>query len=126
MTTPIYTLQVQQHFAAAMQLTDFSGPCAQLHGHTYQVTAMVSAHKLDQHGMLVDHTALSSALQDVLAPFDHAFLNELPAFTDKAPTSEHLAQIIYQTLAKRINTDRITLQSITIAENPHVLISYAE
>ena len=126
MTPPTFSLEVQQHFVAAMRLVGVNSPCANLHGHTYHVRAQVVGHNLDTHGMLIDHTVISKSLEKILQKLDHRYLNDHPAFKNTPPTSEHIARHIYKALQGDIEDTNVALKAITISENPHVQIRYEE
>lgn len=119
-----FTLSVDSHFVAAMALPSTSGPCSQLHGHTYLVKVIVAGDQLDAQGMLIDHTLVRAMLDDIIGPLDHTYLNELPAFSETPPTAEHIAQHIFHAMEAAINAHPITIQEVQIAENPHVNIRY--
>ena len=126
MTAPIFLLEIQQHFVAAMRLVGVNSQCANLHGHTYHVRAQVAGHNLDTHGMLIDHTVVNKALEKIIQTLDHRYLNDHSAFKNTPPTSEHIARYIYKTLQADIDDIDVTLKAITISENPHVQIRYEE
>ena len=122
--TNSYTLSVDSHFVAAMALPSVSGPCSQLHGHTYLVKVTISGDRLDAHGMLIDHTVIRGMLDTILQPLDHQYLNELPLFSKTPPTAEHIARHIFQAMEEATCDHPITIQAVHIAENPHVNITY--
>lgn len=119
-----FTLSVDSHFVAAMALPSISGPCSQLHGHTYLVKVIVAGDQLDEQGMLIDHTLVRAMLQDIIEPLDHQHLNALALFSETPPTAEHIAQHIFYAMEAATSAHPITIQEVHIAENPHVNITY--
>lgn len=120
-----FELELTSHFAAAMALTKYKGPCANLHGHTYAVNIVVGAVELDAHGMVIDHVVLKGYLDQVLNNFDHKYLNDLKWFNDVAPTSENIAKIIFTEMTHLlIEHKNLTVKRVKVAENQHVSISY--
>lgn len=120
-----FELELTSHFAAAMALTDYEGPCANLHGHTYAVNVIVSTTALDKYGMVIDHVVLKKYLDQVLEKLDHKYLNDLVWFSDIAPTTENIAKIIFtEMMALLEQHENITVKRVKIAENQNVSISY--
>ena len=60
----MYTVTVEDDFAAAHNLRNYNGKCEKLHGHNYKVRLTVSGATLDKSGMLVDFTILKSILEN--------------------------------------------------------------
>ena len=120
-----FELQLTSHFAAAMVLPDYHGPCANLHGHTYAVKVVVSTKTLDENGMIIDHVILKNHLDQVLQKLDHTYLNDLDWFADVAPTTENIAKIIFEQMNKLLKQyENIDVKQVKIAENQNVSISY--
>jgi len=89
---PQFELSVELDFAAAHQIPGHPGKCARMHGHNYRVVVQVAGEELDELGMLVDFADLRTVCQQVIGELDHRTLNELPAFANVPPTSEHIAR----------------------------------
>lgn len=106
-------------FDAAHQLPNHPGLCKNLHGHTYKLTVGVSAHTLNDQGMVIDFSNLKQTVQQcVLAPMDHHFINDLLP----NPTAELMVEWIVDTL--RLNLpSAIQLESARLYETP---TSYVE
>lgn len=92
----MYELTVEIPFSAAHCIPGHPGRCANLHGHSYRALITVAGEELNAQGMLMDFGDLKEVCSDVIAPLDHVYLNELPAFTGAAPTAERIAQHIYR------------------------------
>lgn len=91
----VWRLTVRSAFSAAHALRHYRGKCENTHGHNFAVEVTVEGKKLDDKtGMLVDFGVLKQALATVLAPLDHANLNETPPFDAISPSSENLASYI--------------------------------
>lgn len=121
----MYELTVRRTFAAAHQLRGYSGKCEALHGHNYVVEAMVRAEKLDPVGLAVDFKQLKAALDQLLDKFDHAFLNDLPAFADRNPSAENIAALIYRELSPLLPAGT-GLYLVKVWENEDCSASYYE
>ncbi|OGW73034.1 MAG: 6-carboxytetrahydropterin synthase QueD, partial [Nitrospirae bacterium RIFOXYC2_FULL_44_7] len=94
----MFELMVDTTFAAAHQLRGYKGKCEQLHGHNWKVQVHVVAEKLNDVDMAMDFHDLKELLNEVVAPLDHSFLNDIFPFTEKNPSSENIAKWIYDSL----------------------------
>jgi 6-pyruvoyltetrahydropterin/6-carboxytetrahydropterin synthase len=75
-----------------------------MHGHNWRVrvTVRVAAERLDGHGMGVDFRDLERVTRDVVAEFEHRYLNELPVFTAGAPSAEAIARVVSERVTQRL------------------------
>lgn len=85
-------LKVIFKFDAAHQLTNYTGDCSNLHGHTWKVVVILKGRmKNARNGILVDFKVLKEAIRDILP--DHKFLNLFYGIED--PTAEFIACQLY-------------------------------
>ncbi len=108
----MYTVRVQDDFAAAHFLAHYHGKCERLHGHNYRVRVTATGTSLDDGGMLVDFGVLKGALKTILAEFDHSSLNEHPAFSDGNPSAERIAAFIGDRMTAAVPAVRISLVEV--------------
>ena len=120
----MYNLIVDSHFSAAHQLKGYRGKCASLHGHTWGVSATVRAGELDEIGMCLDFKKIARSLDEVVEQFDHRNLNELPEFATINPTAENISRIIFDKLSGKIDTEKVRLVSVTVAESDRYRVTY--
>ena len=121
----MYELTVRSSFEAAHLIRGYNGKCARLHGHNWEVVAVVRGWELDNLGMLVDFKILKSELKKVLDEFDHRYLNELETFEQENPTAENLARKIFERLsASEIFSGSTKLHAIKICETPNSCVTY--
>ena len=120
----MYELSVEKTFAAAHYLRDFDGPCARLHGHNYRVVVLVRGDTLNDLGMLADFSDLKNALMELLAPLDHACLNDLPAFQTENPTTENIARFIGCAMAARDFGANARVYAAQVWETPGQSVTY--
>ena len=120
----MYNLIVDSHFSAAHQLRGYPGKCASLHGHTWGVSVTVRAGELDEIGMCLDFKKIARSLDDIVEQFDHQNLNELPEFAAINPTAENISRIIFEKLSDKINTEKVRLVSVTVAESDRYRVTY--
>lgn len=127
----MYELIVRNRFAAAHALRDYEGPCARLHGHTWQVEVVVKGRHLDRRGMLVDFTDIKTSVKNILGELDHRNLNDLEPFShggERNPTAENLARFIFNRLKAGIVTpDRdVQIAMVRVWESPDASAAYME
>jgi 6-pyruvoyltetrahydropterin/6-carboxytetrahydropterin synthase len=76
--------------------------CARLHGHSYRVIVHVSGEVDPQSGMVMDFADIKAAFKPIVVDqLDHYYLNEVEGLEN--PTSENLAQWIWQRLQPRLS-----------------------
>ncbi len=119
----MYELTVKDHFDAAHMLPGYDGPCAFLHGHTWDVEVVIAGEELDEVGILYDFKTIKHDLHDILDTYDHKFINEIPPFDTINPTAEHLARIIFERLAKTL-PQHIDLKEVAVWESPIAKVVY--
>ena len=122
----MYEIDIQRDFSAAHCLAGYPGNCARMHGHNWVVQAVVRTPCLDDLGIACDFRILRGELDAVLAEFDHRNLSELPEFKEHNPTSERLANIIFQRLSTRINCDDLHVARVRVCESPGAGATYHE
>lgn len=98
----MFTVTVRKRFSASHALRGYAGPCANLHGHNFRVEVSIRGEKLGPGEMLVDFVTVDRALEEILAPLDHALLNEARPFTAENPTAEALARHLHEELSWRL------------------------
>lgn len=108
-------VKIIERFSAAHNLKNYRGKCEALHGHNWRVEVIVKRKSLGRDGMVVDFIKLKKRTREVLSLLDHKYLNDLPYFRDKNPTSEHIAAYIYNQL-KDILNQQVMLKEIRVWE----------
>jgi len=121
----VFYLKIIDYFSAAHQLNGYQGKCEELHGHNWKVEVDVKGEQLDDVGLLIDFGILKQHLQDILEPLDHKFLNSLPELRGISPSSELLAQYLFQKLKKRLPAG-LVLNGVTVWESEHACAAYSE
>ena len=120
----MYEIAVEKHFDAAHYLRGYQGKCEAMHGHRYRVVVKIQADKLNDIGLAYDFTDLKRHLNDILARFDHACLNDVPPFDKINPSAENIAAAIYGELKKKLAGEPITLASVEAWESPEQGVAY--
>lgn len=95
-------LELNEMFSAAHALREYPGACSRIHGHNWTVTARLKAGKADANGMTVDYAVLKKLFTGILNRFDHNLINDIPYFQSINPTSERIAEYIYDEFAETL------------------------
>jgi len=119
---PSYLLRVHSRFEAAHHLTSYRGAVEAVHGHSWQVEAVLETAALDAEGMAFDFVAVKSALDELAARLDHRDINSVPPFDSLSPTTERIAAWFFAGLAERLPEAPLT--ALTVWEGPDCSASY--
>ncbi len=120
----MYDIFIKTHFAGAHHLRDYPGDCEKPHGHNWKVDVTVRAIELDQYGMGIDFKVLKKTVKEVIDILDHNDLNTLPAFQEKNPSSEHIAEFIFAEAKELLSNDRYSLYSVRVMETDTQGLTY--
>lgn len=121
----MYTVSVEDWFAAAHYLKNYHGKCENLHGHNYKVKVYVSGSKLTGGGMLLDFSILKKNLKDVLSELDHCDLNSTPYFSVAEPSAENISRFIFDRL-KVLLPENVKLSGVEVFETEKNSVYYTE
>ena len=122
----MFDVEIRRTFSAAHQLKGYDGDCRNLHGHNYSVVVNVAAEKLNEIGIALDFKLLKSALDGILAEYDHHNLSELPEFQAVNPTSEILAQTIFRRMCAKLDGNGVKVTRVRIGESENSAVTYSE
>lgn len=120
----MYEVKVMADFAAAHNLRNFRGRCENLHGHNWKVEVTVRGDQLEDSGVLVDFGEVKDALRKALHQLDHQYLNDLPYFQDKNPSSELIARFLFDTLAAVVDGPHRRIYSVSAWESKDSCATY--
>ncbi len=120
----MYELSVNSHFSGAHRLRYLNGKCEELHGHNWKIEVSVTSSKLNPEGIVIDFTVLKQKLEGILKTLDHTYLNDLPYFSDKEPSSENIAKYIFEHLKKELRGYSVTLKKVTAWESETASATY--
>lgn len=118
----MFELAVQRVFSAAHAIV-IRGEREAMHGHDWRVTIRVAGSSLDEDGLLCDFHALERQLDEVIAPFHNACLNETPPFDATNPTAENVARHIGDAMTASLD-GQIHLVSASVTESPGCEATY--
>lgn len=105
-------------FAAAHAIRGHTRGCQNLHGHNYRVRVHLKAGQLDELGMVLDFADLKEMMQEILGPFDHRVINDIPPFDRRNTTAELLSEYVFEEVAKRLDgQERVRVTRVEVWEN---------
>ena len=109
-------------FAAAHAIRGHTRGCQNLHGHNYRVRVHLRAERLDPLGMVLDFADLKEMMQEILGPFDHRVINDIPPFDERNTTAELFSEYVFQEVARRLSDraedrDRVRVVRVEVWEN---------
>ncbi len=111
-----WRLRVRDKFQAAHFLKEYRGKCEKVHGHTFQVEAVVEVGKLDRTGIGLDFNRIKAKLAEILP--DHTLLNDVYRFN---PSAENLARQFYSELR-----EHFPIKEVTVWESEDASATYSE
>jgi 6-pyruvoyltetrahydropterin/6-carboxytetrahydropterin synthase len=122
----MFDVEIRRTFSAAHRLRGYDGDCRNLHGHNYNVIAVVRTDTLNEIGIALDFKRLKAALDSILAAYDHKNLSELPEYAEVNPPSAIMAQHIYRRLSGLLNDGAVKVRSIRVEESANSAVTYFE
>ena len=121
----MYRLSVSDNFSAAHKLCGYEGACKNLHGHNWKVKVTLACDVLDDIGMALDFGVIKRLLGEILDELDHNYLNDLPYFKDKNPTSENLSRYIFERFELALTQLPGKVESVEIFESERSSVTYS-
>ena len=112
-----YSITIESDFSAAHRLRGYRGKCENLHGHNWKVGLTISSEVLDKIGMVCDFKEAKASLNKVIEALDHKDLNKVSPFNKKNPTSELIAEYIFNSYKKKLR-GKLKLESVSVWETP--------
>ncbi|TVU90624.1 6-pyruvoyl trahydropterin synthase family protein [Vreelandella titanicae] len=115
----MFRLCVRDHFMIAHSFNgEIFGPAQRTHGATYVVDVVFQRPELDEDGLVIDIGLASETVKAVLAGYNFSNLDEVPEFAGKNTTTEFMAKVIFDRLAKAIGEGKMgtTAQGLTHME----------
>jgi 6-pyruvoyltetrahydropterin/6-carboxytetrahydropterin synthase len=120
----MFELKVITHFAAAHQLTMVGEKCENLHGHNWKIEVRVQGDALDEAGVLIDFGIVKQHVREIMKTLDHKFLNDLPMFENRQPSSERIAAYVAEQMQQRLSPENIRVAGVTAWESDNASATY--
>jgi 6-pyruvoyltetrahydropterin/6-carboxytetrahydropterin synthase len=121
----MYVLKILSHFSGAHRLRYLHGRCEELHGHNWKVEVSVAARRLNKEGIVIDFQVLKQKVEKVLKTLDHTFLNDLPHFSRKEPSSENIAKYVFDQMKTELKGHPAILKEVTAWESETSCATYS-
>jgi len=122
----MFEITAEESFPAAHALGGYRGKCEYVHGHNYRLRVSLEAAELDAAGLVVDFAEVRRLLRDLVEPFDHRLLNEVPPFDALNPTAENMARYFFEELSRRLapHAPRVRVAEVRVWETETVTAAY--
>ena len=112
-------------FAAAHAIRGHTRGCQNLHGHNYRVRVHLAADRLDALGMVLDFADLKAIMKEILTPFDHHVINEVPPFDERNTTAELISQYVFEEIERRLgDLERVRVTRVEVWETDTSCAAY--
>jgi len=121
----VYVIRILSHFSGAHRLRYLHGRCEELHGHNWKVEVAVAGRRLNKEGVLIDFQVLKKKVDKILRTLDHTFLNNLPCFSKREPSSENIAIYVFDQLKKELKGHMAVLREVTAWESETSSATYS-
>ena len=121
----MYRITVLSHFSGAHRLRHLHGKCEELHGHNWKIEISVVSNRLNKEGVVIDFNILKQKMEKVLKTLDHTFLNNLPYFSGREPSSENIAKYIFGRLKAELKGHPAILKEVTAWESETSSATYS-
>jgi 6-pyruvoyltetrahydropterin/6-carboxytetrahydropterin synthase len=121
----MYRITVLSHFSGAHRLRHLHGKCEELHGHNWKIEISVVSNRLNKEGVVIDFNILKQKMEKVLKTLDHTFLNNLPYFSGREPSSENIAKYIFDRLKAELKGHAAILKEVTAWESETSSATYS-
>jgi 6-pyruvoyltetrahydropterin/6-carboxytetrahydropterin synthase len=113
----MHTIFKDFSFSAAHAIRGHTRGCQNLHGHNYRVRVHLRASRLDELGMVLDFADLKQMMQEIVGPFDHQVINEIPPFDERNTTAELISQYVFEEVARRLEgQERVRVAKVEVWE----------
>jgi 6-pyruvoyltetrahydropterin/6-carboxytetrahydropterin synthase len=121
----MYVIKILSHFSGAHRLRHLHGKCEELHGHNWKVEVSVAGRRLNKQGIVMDFQLLKKKVEKILEGLDHTFLNDLPYFSKREPSSENIAKYIFDRLKAELKGRPAILKEVTAWESETSSATYS-
>jgi 6-pyruvoyl-tetrahydropterin synthase len=104
----MFTVCVRDHVMIAHSFHgEIFGPAQRLHGATYVVDVEFRRESIAPSGVVVDIGRASDALRAILGEMSYRNLDDEPAFSGQNTTTEFLAKVVFDRMARRVDAGEL-------------------
>jgi len=119
-----YRVTVSARFEAAHNLIDYAGGPEPLHGHSYEVEAVLEADKLQQYDLAIDFLPAKKTLEAIAKELDYGYINAHPDFAGRNTSAENLARWFAERLESSGELGWTRVAQVTVSEGPENKATY--
>ena len=119
-----YRVSVSARFEAAHNLIDYVGGPEPLHGHSYEVEAVLEADKLQQYDLAIDFVPAKRTLEAIAKELDYGYINDHPDFAGRNTSAENLARWFAERLDSSGALGWTRVAEVTVREGPENRATY--
>jgi 6-pyruvoyltetrahydropterin/6-carboxytetrahydropterin synthase len=121
----MYTIFKDFSFSAAHAIRGHTRGCQNLHGHNYRVRVHLAAGELDALGMVLDFSDLKTMMQEIVGPFDHQVINEIPPFDERNTTAELISRYVFEEIERLLgDQERVRVVRVEVWETDTSCAAY--
>lgn len=120
-----YRVTVSARFEAAHNLIDYVGGPEPLHGHSYEVEAVLESDKLQQYDLAIDFLPAKRTLEAIAKELDYGYINDHPDFAGRNTSAENLARWFAERLESSGALGWTSVAEVTVREGPENRATYA-
>ncbi len=118
----MYSVVVETRFSATHHIRLHDGSEEPEHGHDWRVRATFEKPSLDELGMVIDFAEAKKVLSEVVHQLDYCHLNEVPMLRGKNPTTEVVAEWIFQRI---LQLGVHSIKQVEVTEAPGCLAIFS-
>ena len=119
-----YRVTVSGRFEAAHNLIDYAGGPEPLHGHSYEVVAVLESEKLQQYDLAIDFLPAKRTLEAIAKELDYGYINAHPDFAGRNTSAENLARWFAEKLDSSGALGWTRVAEVTVREGPENRATY--
>lgn len=119
-----YRVTVSARFEAAHNLVDYAGGPEPLHGHSYEVEAVLESEKLQQYDLAIDFLAAKRTLESIAKELDYGYINAHPDFAGRNTSAENVARWFAERLDSSGALGWTRIAEVTVREGPENRATY--
>lgn len=106
----MFSIIIEDTFAAAHALRFPDGSEEEIHGHNWQVEVEIAREELDEIGFVCDFHPVEDVLKDLLTEFHNKNLNAHDYFMEVNPTAERVAEYIFRRMEAGLRERGVVLE----------------
>jgi 6-pyruvoyltetrahydropterin/6-carboxytetrahydropterin synthase len=119
-----YRVTVSVRFEAAHNLIEYDGGPEPLHGHSYEVEAVLESDKLQQYDLAIDFLPAKRTLESIAKELDYGYINDHPDFAGRNTSAENLARWFAERLDSSGALGGTRVAQVTVREGPENRATY--